>query len=289
MQKRKDHQPSTTVDEQIVNLRVNGLIIRNEDYARSFLSYVSYFRLIKAYSLGLKEQNGKYKENVCFEDIVDLYLFNTKFRQFLLVEVEKVEVSLRCRLSNYFCEKYGVFGYENIDNFAVSSEVFAGFYGEINKEIARNARSPFVRNFQDNYIDSKIPLYALVELLSFGTLSKFFKNMKNKDKKAVAGVFCIGYTYFESWIESMAYVRNICAHYGRLYNNRLIKKPKMYKQYSKIWSNRIFTTLMTIKHILPNDQNWNDFIKSIEFLIEKYPRINLQMIGFPQEWTQYLR
>ncbi len=30
-------------------------------------------------------------------------------------------------------------------------------------------------------------MYALVELFSFGTLSKFFKNMKNEDKKAVAG------------------------------------------------------------------------------------------------------
>lgn len=49
--------------------------------------------------------------------------------------------------------------------------------------------------------------------------------MKNADKKAVATTFGIGYTYFESWIESIAYVRNICAHYGRLYNAKLSKTP----------------------------------------------------------------
>ena len=58
MRELKAHQPPMTVDEQIVNLREKGLIIENEDYARPFLNDVSYFRLIKAYSLGLKERNG---------------------------------------------------------------------------------------------------------------------------------------------------------------------------------------------------------------------------------------
>jgi len=111
--------------------------------------------LIKAYSLGLKERNGNYHENVRFEDIVDLYLFNSMLRQLLFVEVEKVEVNLRCRLSNYYCENYGVFGYENKDNFAVPSKIFTAFFDEIQREIIRNARSPFARNFQDNYVHTK--------------------------------------------------------------------------------------------------------------------------------------
>ena len=53
-----------------------------------------------------------------------------------------------------------------------------------------------------------------IEVFSFGTLSKFYKNMKNVDKKVVAKSFGIGYTYLESWLESISYVRNICAHYG---------------------------------------------------------------------------
>jgi len=289
MAELKAHQPPMTVDEQIINLREKGLIIENEDYARSFLNDVSYFRLIKAYSLGLKQRNGNYHDKIRFEDIVNLYLFNSNFRQHLFVEVEKVEVNLRCRLSNYFCEKYGVFGYEDINNFSIPPEIFAIFFEEIQKEIARNSRAPFVKNFQDNYIDGKIPLYALVELLSFGTLSKFYKNMKNEDKKAVSAMFGVGYTYFESWIESMAYVRNVCAHYGRLYNNKLVKTPKMYKQYNEVGNSRVFATLLTLKHILPNDRHWNDFVQTVELLIEKYPSVNLRLIGFPQDWTEYLR
>ena len=289
MQELKRQQPPMTVNEQIINLRNNGLIIENEDYARSFLNDVSYFRLIKAYSLGLKVKNGMYNKNTRFEDIVNLYLFNSNFRQRLFIEIEKVEVNLRCRLTNYFCEKYGVLGYEDINNFSIPSNVFHVFFDEIQKEIARNSRTPFVKNYQDNYIDGKIPMYAIVELLSFGTLSKLYKNMKNEDKKAVAKTFGVGYTYFESWIESMAYVRNVCAHYGRLYNNKLVKTPKMYKQYAEAGNNRIFATLLTLKHILPNDRHWHDFVQTVESLIKKYPIVNLRLIGFPKEWTKYLR
>ena len=51
--------------------------------------------------------------------------------------------------------------------------------------------------------------------------------MKNPDKKTVAKSFGVGYTYFESWLESISYVRNICAHYGRLYNAKLSKTPML--------------------------------------------------------------
>jgi abortive infection bacteriophage resistance protein len=227
---------------------------------------------------------------VHFRDIVNLYLFNSIFRQLLFVQIEKVEVNLRCRLSNYFCEKYGVLGYEDVNNFTTPA-YHDKFLNEIQRELVRNAKSPFVKNFRDNYDNKKIPLYAIIELFSFGTLSKFYKNMKNEDKKAVASLYGISYTYFESWIESMAYVRNICAHYGRLYNAKLSKTPRLYKKHTAcgISNLRIFSTILTLRHLLPNDRHWSEFIQTIEMLIEKYPSVNLRLIGFPQEWTEKIK
>lgn len=285
----KTHQPPLSVDEQLKNLQDLNLIIEDEESAKAFLNDVSYFRLIKAFSLGLKPKNGKYFDKVTFNQIVELYKFNCKFRQLLFTEIERIEVNLRCRLANYFSYKYGVLGYENPDNF-VNSEYHAEFLKDIQQEISRNSKSPFVRNFQTNYVDSKIPMYALVELFSFGTLSKFFKNMRNEDKKAVASTYNIGYTYFESWIESIAYVRNICAHYGRLYNAKLSKTPMMYKQYSSnnIGNIRIFSVLLCMYHILPHDIHWTDFVNEIKLLIEKYPAVKIETMGFPENWETYL-
>ena len=286
----KIHQPSTTISEQIDNLRSKGLIIEDEEKARLFLNDISYFRLIKAYSLGLKVINGEYNQNMRFEDIMDLYLFNSNFRQALFVQIEKVEVNLRCRLSNYFCDKYGVLGYENIDNFNVSEEYFQKLSDDIQKEILRNSKAPFIKNFRLNYVDGKVPFYALVEIFSFGTLSKFYKNMRTEDKKAIAALFNASYTYFESWIENIAYVRNICAHYGRLYNAKFAKTPRLYKQYTErgIKNLRVFATLLTLKHLLPNDRQWHDFVQTVELLIEKYPKVNLYYMDFPKNWTEYL-
>lgn len=68
-----------TMEEQIENLQDLGLIIENEAMAVSILNDVSYFRLIKAFSLGLKPKNGNYFEGVTFEQIVDLYKLNWYF------------------------------------------------------------------------------------------------------------------------------------------------------------------------------------------------------------------
>ena len=285
----KEHQPPMTVEEQIENLKALKLTIDDEQIAADLLNDVSYFRIIKAFSLGLKPKNGNYYEGVSFDQIAGLYKFNCNFRQLLFTVIERIEVNLRCRLANYFSSKYGVLGYENPDNFS-DSDYHNEFLEDIRHEISRNSRSPFVRNFQDNYVDGKIPMYALVELFSFGTLSKFFKNMKNEDKKAVAKTYGVGYTYFESWIESIAYVRNLCAHYGRLYNAKLAKTPMLYKQYSAlgIGNNRIFGLLLCISYLVPHDNHWNSFVDEIEMYIEKYPSVKIETMGFPEGWKELL-
>ncbi|SEA10974.1 Abortive infection bacteriophage resistance protein [Oribacterium sp. KHPX15] len=289
MSELKQHQPPMTIDEQIENLKSLGLIIDDEEYAKSILNDISYFRLIKAYSLGLKPKNGNYLEGVTFKQIVELYLFNANFRQITFAEIEKIEVNVRCRVANYFAGEYGVLGYKEPSNF-VDAEYHRTFIDDIEGEIGRNSKAPFVRNFIENYEGAELPIYALVEVFSFGTLSKFYKNMKNPDKKAVAKSFGVGYTYLESWLESISYVRNICAHYGRLYNAKLSKTPILYKEYSQagIRNNRMFGVLLCMKHILKKDTHWNLYVNKIEDLINKYEKVDVRTMGFPENWKELL-
>lgn len=162
---------------------------------------------------------------------------------------------------------------------------------DLANEEDRNAQSPFVKNFRQNYDPGELPLYAVVELLSFGTLSKLFKNMKNEDKKAIVKTFGVGYTYFESWIESIANVRNLCAHYGRLYNAKLTKTPILYDQYRNagIGNNRVFAILLCMHHILEKDTLWSSFIDVVELLFEKYPHVNKSCMGFCDNWKDLLQ
>ena len=282
-------QPPLTVEEQIANLKGLKLQIADERSAAAMLNDVSYFRLIKAFSLGLKPKNGDYYPGATFEQIVDLYKFNCNFRQILFPVIERIEINLRCRMSNYFSSKYGVLGYENPENFA-NPKYHREFLEDIHQEVRRNAKSPFVKNFKSNYQDGKIPMYALVELFSFGTLSKFFKNMKNQDKKAIAATYHIGYTYLESWIESISYVRNLCAHYGRLYNAKLAKTPMLYRQDKahEIPNAKIFGVLVCIGRLVPRDEHWIEFVENLDGLIRKYESVKVNTMGFPQKWKELL-
>ena len=65
----------------------------------------------------MKTKNGIYKKDVTFEQIVELYLFNSNFRQLIFPEIEKIEINVRCRIANYFAETYGVLGYLEAENF----------------------------------------------------------------------------------------------------------------------------------------------------------------------------
>lgn len=288
-EKRKKYPSPMSIDEQINNLKEIGLIIQDEAKVKRILNDISYYRLIKAYSLALKEKNGNYYESITFEHILEVYLFDANLRQIIIPQIEKIEINARCRIANYIVEKYGLFGYMQKENF-VDGQYHKQFMDDINEEIQRNLKTPFIKNFQENYEGGKVPFYALVEICSFGILSKFYKNMKSDDKKEVAKTFGIGYTYFESWLEGISYVRNICAHYGRIYNAKLTKRPMIYKEYAEagIVNNRIFAILLCMKQLLKNDRQWNFFVDEIEMLIDKYENIDIKAMGFVADWKKLL-
>lgn len=285
---RKKNLPTPiSVDEQIKNLRDNNLIIDDVEYAKDVLNRISYFRLIKAYGLGLKPKNGKYNENITFERIVKIYEFNSRLRAIIFPLIEDVEINLRCKLANYFSIKYGILGYEDPNNF-VDKEVHAQFFKSYQLEEDRE-KSLFVRNFKHNYKEGKVPFYAAVELFTIGMLSKFYANMKTKDKKAIAREFGVGDIYLESWVRSLTDVRNICAHYGRLYNIKLPIKPLACKGYPSGYNYRIFGTILTLKYLVVNRSLWVAFRTDLTALIEEYKEyIALEAIGFPEKWDEVL-
>ena len=99
----------------------------------------------------------------------ELYLFNAEFRQILFTQIEKVEINLRCRISNYFCLKYGVLGYKDSNNFS-NRKYHTAFLNEISIEINRNKRVPFIYNFRNK----KTNTYILMESdISFFVYSFF--------------------------------------------------------------------------------------------------------------------
>ena len=114
--------------------------------------------------------------------------------------------------------------------------------------------------------------------------------MKNSDKKAIGKIYNQNWPYLESWFETLAYIRNICAHYGRLYNIRLDKTPKIPEK-DKQNSNstiRVFWAVYCVGKLLPQDQDWLNFISELEALFKKYSRVDKDKMGFPENWLNLL-
>ena len=82
-------------------------------------------------------------------------------------------------------------------------------------------KSPVVKHHNDKYGGS-LPIWAAVEISTFGTMSKLYKNMLPADQAAIAKQFDLTPTLLNSWLRAFVEVRNICAHYGRLYNKALL-------------------------------------------------------------------
>ena len=66
---------------------------------------------------------------------------------------------------------------------------------------------------------------------------------------------------------------------------------KITTQYTEqgISSIRVFATLLCIKHLIPNDRHWTEFVDTIDLLFEKYPHADKKLMGFPDDWADVLR
>ena len=277
-----------TIEQQIENLKALNLIVEDEKAAYDFLNKVSYYRLVKAYSGGLKNLGGRYYANISFEQLRDLYNFNDQLRTLLLPFLERIEIASRCRIANHFCLKYGPFGYEEKSSFE-SEEKFYDVQTSIQNSIEKAHDAPIVKHFRENH-NMRIPFYALVEVFSFGTLANFFNALKKEDRKEISKLFGIREHYLGSWLLSFASTRNTCAHYDRLYGKKISKSPSLYKEDRIHADNQsLYAVLLCMHRLFTQDHEWNLFVDTLYELIKHHRYVDSKQLGLTDGWEYTLR
>ncbi len=106
----------------------------------------------------------------------------------------------------------------------------------------------------------------------------------------------LSYETFGSWLHSLSYVRNICAHHARLWNIQLGISPKDYKsqEINKIWlenspnNERVYMILSIIIYLLNtiNKEHSRSFKQELKNLFQKHPNVNLFYMGFTSDWQK---
>lgn len=278
-----------TIPSQIQKLKERGCIIENEELAKSTLEIINYYRLVTYFSVFLDE-NKRYRAGTTFNKTLRLYDFDRRLRQELMTALEDVEISLRAVISNFHALKYGALGYLNPETFDARHK-HQMFLGKIDHLIEVNSDEKFVSHHINNYAGA-FPLWVIMELFSFGTLAFFYIDMTDSDKKELAQKnYNLAPRYLDNWLLCMSELRNLCAHYNRLYGAKLENAPKAPPDMAdRKLGCTLFDYVLVMKYLHKRPMIWNDvFLSSLCALFNEYADvIELDKIGFPENWYDSL-
>ncbi|NLN48800.1 MAG: Abi family protein [Clostridiales bacterium] len=276
-----------TYQEQIDILKQRGCIIENEKECERILANIGYYRL-SAYFLPYKQNNERYITGTKFKSIYQIYEFDRKLRSVVFGAIEIIEINLRSIFSYYHSMKYGSLGYLEPGSFNNKHNV-GRFKTNLEREINNNKKVLFVKHHINKY-NGNFPLWVIIELFTFGMLSYFYNDLKTADKKSVAALLDANYHNLVSWMRCCTDLRNICAHYGRLYYRIYSAAPSGLNMTERE-SRGFWGAIMVVKSLFPSKEIWNnEFLTEIEALFSEYnEEIDLKHLAFPEDWRTLLK
>lgn len=283
-------KPARSLESQIDLLRERGLDVPDELYANRWLKHVSYYRL-SAYMLPFKvPETDTYTPGTNFEQITKLYRFDRRLRLILLEALEIIEVGLRACLTYELAIAKGPFAHSDPATFAKHFD-HPAMMDEITR-MERDTKETFVAHFRSKYFsEPQIPIWMATELLSFGLLSRMYGAAPLAVKKKFASRLDAADTYVHSWLHSLSYVRNVCAHHSRLWNRVLAIKPRLPKTsrswpYAGLTNERLYCVLVITKHCLARIFPRTRWHERLFALFDENPQIPLAEMQIPANWRE---
>jgi abortive infection bacteriophage resistance protein len=287
-------KPPLTFEQQAQRLMDRGMIVPDRNQLIERLTAVSYYRL-SGYWHPFKQADDTFKPGTTFETVWQRYIFDRQLRLLVMDAVERIEVAiLRTQMVEHFTLKYGPFGYIDKRNF---NPKFAG--DEYNRlltsirDATSHSREIFVTHFFSKYrSENDLPLWMAVEVMSFGSLFTFFHNLHQSDKQILAQRIGVVPKVLDSWLHTFNYIRNLCAHHGRLWNRELSIAPFIpdrhhqlqWHQPVRIDNKRVFVVLTISRYLLKQIAPQSGWYQRLIGLLNDYSAIPLIYMGFPPNW-----
>ncbi|MCD7892458.1 MAG: Abi family protein [Erysipelotrichaceae bacterium] len=189
-------------DEQIKILKDRHLVIDDEDKVKNILTFHNYYNVINGYKTIFcyyDEYNNEYFfEGTNFDEIYALYCFDRELRSIIFKYTLEIENSLRTIISHTFSKYHGAENYMRYSNFDIldydsASKKNISRRAEYINELISNiqmdlARSITKKDYINHYIVryGYVPLWVLVNNISFSRLSTFYKLMKQSERVEVS-------------------------------------------------------------------------------------------------------
>ena len=293
-----------TVDEQIDRLERRGLNFSDRKLAKNYLQNISYYRL-RAYTYPFQDNTDPdadhefFRDDIDFNDIIDLYVFDRRLRNLVFNELEKIEVAIRTQLSLVYSNmSKDPFWYLDRSWFSrASDDDFGNLIDEVTSDVNRS-NEDFIKHYKAKYDTPEMPpTWMSLEVVSFGTLSWMYKLLnKSPEKKQIALAFGIGNdVIFANWLHAFSNLRNCCAHHSRIWNRRFVVHLKLPYNTTQpfltpgtlgtIKETKLFALLSAIKYVADILSPGNSFKDNLNKLLnDRHQLLKLKEMGFPMAW-----
>lgn len=305
-----------TIDEQIKLLNDRGITFNDVDAAKKLLLTNNYYNIINGYKDLFLDENDKYISGTTFEEIYALYDFDRSLREILLKYILKIENTLRTLISYYFSQEHGNDNYLRIDSFETFSNINTTeqtklkrieYIQELIIKIQQKtskaiSTKDYIKHYMLNY--GFVPLWVLINIFSFGELSRFLEVMKQKERIKISVQFNCKEEELIQFVRIMNYYRNLCAHDERIYNTKVpkylyIKDCEYHKllkiekdnQMYKYGKSDLFALIIVFKYLL-SEEDFNTLFNKIngrvislsKHLFTRNIDDILKIMNFPDNW-----
>lgn len=302
MSKKVYNKTPLSFTDQLALLKSRGISVTDEPKAISILQKISYYRL-SAYFLPYQSVKDTFNPGTTFKQIIDTYSFDRELRLLVFDCIERIEIAIRTQIiyqmayhynDSHWQDNQSLFIKPYYNKIGIKVDPFSEFQSIISK--AKTVRTPevFIQHYLNNYSSpSNPPSWMCFELLTIGEMSNIYRGLSSKvDKKRIASFFDLHPTVFISWLHSLTYVRNICAHHARLWNKELAIKPELLLNPTGDWisipfnnNKRLFYFLCVLKYLLLRANPGNNLKVKLENLFAKYPTVPTKYLGIPTDGT----
>ncbi len=212
--------------------------------------------------------------------------------------IERIEVSLRTQFSYHLSHNHQTSHPHLKPDIFSDSVVYAQSLTSLKKDV-RRSREDFIKHLIQKYSERLPPVWAVVELLTMGQLSKWFKNIKSRrDRQSISRVYGLDEKVIVSICEHLSLVRNHAAHHARLWNRDFTKTPMLPKKADAklisslaVWPEtdrrrrKLYNTFVILAYLMGKicgETHWRD--RLIKLIGDH--RIDVHKMGFPNDWLQ---
>ena len=283
--------PVTSIQDQINLLLQRGMLIPDQGTATRILSQVSFYRMRGYWEPFIDRTtsgNGRnFRAGTTFDAIVERYHFDRQLRTMLLDAFNPIEVSIRTQWTYHlaYMQRRGP-----------SAHWDRGLFSKAYDDNLLDLHRSYKRHGQraHRYDFANCPIWAIVETMSFGQLSRWYGDTTPQVRQQVAQTYGLDERIMGPLLRHLVPIRNICAHHDRLWDRDFITKltvPRRLGQYRQpraffnpVDTGKIYNTLVMIAHLTKVIADNGDWAQSLITLMNQYGNVPHNRMGFVTSW-----